>query len=114
MPTTIETQAVEGSTYVITAAFTDEDGSPVTPNAGLVWRLTDEDGTVINSREDVALTPATSVTIVLHGNDLALTGGTAWRIVTIEGTYDSSLGNNLELKDQVRFPLFNLPAVPHS
>ncbi len=69
MPATLTTNAVEKSTYIVTAAFTDEDGDAVTPNAGLVWTLTDMNGVVINSREDVSISPDTSVDIVLSGND---------------------------------------------
>lgn len=115
MPTTITTDyAVEKSTFIITAAFTDSAGSAVTPNVGLNWTLTTPAGTVINSRSAVTITPDTSVDIVLSGLDLAMqTGesGDVRRIVTVQGTYDSTEGSDLPIKDQVTFLLKNLVAV---
>lgn len=106
MPVTITTHAVEESTFVITASFTDEADNPVTPNAGLVWSLTDTEGNVINAREDIGLTEATSVDIVLQGADLALNttkASVVERVLIVEGTYDSTVGNNLPLKEEARF-----------
>ena len=111
MPTKLTTDAIEEGTYVITAAFTDEDGDAVTPNAGLVWSLTDGQGNVINSRENVAITPATSVTIVLTGDDLAIGTNKTHRVLLVEGTYDSTLGSNLPLKDQATFDICDLVKV---
>lgn len=112
MPTELETKAVEKGTYVISASFTDEDGAAVTPNVGLKWTLTDGRGTVINERQDVPLTPATSVDILLQGDDLTLAEGEGnERAVTIEGTYNSSLGSNLPLSDEVRFRIASLTHV---
>lgn len=105
-------RAKEKGTFPIVAAFKDEDGDPVTPNSGLTWTLTDQYGAVINDREDVAITPATSVTVVLQGDDLALPDPNRnIRVLTIEGDYDSSLGSELPLKDQVQFEIENLVAV---
>ena len=112
MPTTLSTSAVEESTYIITFAFTDSEGNAVTPNSGLKWTLTDADGNVVNGRNGVSITPGPSVNVVLQGDDLALEAGTsAVRVVTIEGTYDSSLGTNLPLKDQAKFTIEDLVAV---
>lgn len=112
MPTKLSTRAIEESTYIVTAAFTDEDGSPVTPNAGLTWTLTDGSGTVINSRTAVSITPDTSVDIVLSGNDLALSANKdEERCFLIKGTYNSSTyGNNLPFADECRFTVDNLKA----
>ena len=82
MPTTIATKAVEGSTYVVTAAFTDEDGDTVVP-ATVTWTLTDISGNVVNNREDVALTPAISVDIVMYGDDLKISTYGMERVLTI-------------------------------
>jgi hypothetical protein len=54
------------------------------------------------------LTPAESVTIVLKGDDLALTGGPVRRYVIVRGTFDGVLGNNLPLIDEVSFQIQNL------
>lgn len=113
MPTTLSISANEKSTIVITVACADEDGSAVTP-VSATWTLTDVDGTVINSRSSVSLTPAASMDVVLYGSDLAFqTGesGTVKRVLTIETTYNSDAGSNLPHKDQATFDLEDLAAV---
>jgi hypothetical protein len=107
--------AVEESTYVITLNFTDENGDPVTPTAAN-WTLTDESGAAINSRENVVLSGlAAEMEVVLSGNDLAISSGfsgvSEMRVFTIEATYNSDLGVGLPLKDQLKFPVYNLAAV---
>jgi uncharacterized phiE125 gp8 family phage protein len=99
MPSIITTEALPNDTYVLTIAFTDEAGDAVTPNDPTVWSLTDSEGNTINSRADVAITEASSVDIVLSGDDLAATGvyDDGIRIVTVEGDYDSDAGNGLPL-----------------
>jgi len=105
MPTILTTQALPNNTYVITAAFTDEDGDAVTPESPLTWTMKDFAGTVVNSREDIALTPASSVDIVLSGDDLQALGAddNGIRDVFIEGTYDSDVGAGLSLNNSIRF-----------
>lgn len=112
MPTTLTTRAVEGSTYIVTAAFTDEDDNAVTPNA-LTWTLTDRYGNVVNGQEDEVLTPDTSVDIVLTDDDLQVGDDEKVTLltVTIEGTYNSSYGNNLPIKDSCTFPVDGLAVV---
>jgi len=109
MPSTLTTRAVEGSTYIVTAAFEDEDENAVTPN-DLTWTLTDRHGNVINDREDEVITPDTSVDIVLTGDDLQVGDDERATVltVTIEGTYDSDAGTDLELKDSTTFPIDGL------
>jgi hypothetical protein len=112
MPVELTTHAVEESTYTVTVSFTDDAGVAVTPNAGLTWKLTDGLANVINSRSAVSITPGTSVTIVLTGDDLALTGTLGReRYITIEGTYNSDAGTNLKLKEQIKFIVDDLIAV---
>lgn len=108
MPTVLTTKAIEESSYIITASFTDEDGSAVTPNV-LTWTLTDNQGNVINEREAVSLTPATAVEIVLSGDDLALTtNDSRRRRVVVAGTYDSDAGSDLAIRDEVAFTIQEL------
>jgi len=98
----------------IQVSFTDTDGTPVTPNAGLTWTLTDTSGTVINAREDVAISEDTTVIVVLTADDLAIQGtdGDEKRVITVEGTYNSStLGNNAPIKEQATFMVRDLVAV---
>lgn len=115
MPTTLtgdSNTAVEGSTFVVNIAPTDEDGNAVTPITG-AWTLTEENGDVINGRKDVAIDSlSTSMDIVLSGDDLP--GGNQQErtlVLTFEGTYNSSLGSGLPLNDEVRFTLVSLVGV---
>lgn len=114
MPVILSTpHATEQSTYAVLVSFFDELGAPATPNAGLAWTLTDLRGAVINSRSAVTITPGTTVTIVLHGADLALSDpADNTRLIKVAGTYNSTLGSNLEIKEQVEFVIDNLVAVP--
>ena len=105
MPAVLSLNAVDKSTYIVTAAFTDEDGDPVTPNT-VAWTLKDIDGNTVNSREDVSETPDTSVEIVLSGADLA--PGTSDSIdlfLAVSATYDSPLGSDLPLVEECEFPV---------
>ena len=110
MSVKLTTKANEESTYKITAAFTDAEGTAVTPNT-ITWTLTDEDGTVINSRSNVSATPSTSIDIVLSGDDLALQSGESYevnRIITIKAVYDSSEGSGLPLYEEAKFTITDL------
>lgn len=113
MPTTLTINAAEESTFVVNVAFTDEDSTAVTPTAA-TWTLTDCDGSIINSREDVTVSSLSSaIDIVLSGDDLALQSGSdnGSRILLIEATYDSTLASGLPLKDQAEFFIADLVAV---
>lgn len=119
MPTVIKIDdqyAIEESTGKITIAFTDEDDNAVIPST-ITWTLTDESGTIINEREDIAVAvPASTINIGLSGDDLAFqsgeSGDSVFRIFTIEWTYTSvDLGSDLPGKDSLKFPLVNLVAV---
>jgi len=104
--------AVEKSTYVVTATFKDEDNALVVPDS-IKWTLTDEKGTVINERIDVTVTPpASTINIVLSNLDLAMqteeTESTVNRVITVNAVYDSTLGNDLPLKGEIKFSIDNL------
>lgn len=113
MPTTLTTVAVEQSTYAIQATFADETGSAVVPNAGLTWSLYDEVGAIVNARTGVAVASAATVTILLSGDDLALGNGLRGRRrhVVILGTYNSTLGADLPIVEQVTFTIADLVGV---
>jgi len=115
MPTTIKIDgqyAVENSSYLIRLDAFDELGQEVIPKSG-VWSLTDLDGTVINERDQVVISPlAATMYVLLTGDDLALsagfTGTSEKRAFLFEGSYDSQYGADNPLKDQLVFPVVNL------
>ena len=113
MPITITDTANEKSTFALELAITDENGDPLTPNT-LTWTLTNLAGNVINERAGIEFaTPASTVTVVLTGDDLALPErADPLRVVTLEGTYDSDLGNDLPLKEEVQFTIRILVKAP--
>ena len=96
----------EKSTGVVQADFTDEDGADMVPSS-IVWSLTDASGSVINSRDQVSITPASTIYIVLKNLDLAISanfdGEAEERRVTVEAVYNSTYGNSLPLKDSATF-----------
>ncbi len=114
MPTEIETpKAVEKSTFIVTATFRDENKTLVVPDT-MKWSLTDKDSTIINSRDGIVITSlASSVDIVLFGDDLAILAGKSeeLRFLVLEGTYTSPLGVGLPLNDQLIFTVFNIRKV---
>ena len=111
MPATLAVHAKEKSTYIVTMDFTDEDGSAEIPTT-ITWTLSNIAGTVINSREDIAVAvPAASVDVLLKGDDLQLLTGEVnqgVRVFTVEATYLSLLGADLPLNASVRFIVDNL------
>lgn len=100
----LDSRAVEKSTYAITLTFTDSTEQSVSPDT-LSWSLTDLDGNIINSREDVTVSsPSSTETIVLSGDDLAIPNRSKReRILSAEGTYTSDLGSGLPIKESVKF-----------
>lgn len=113
MSTVLRTKAQEEATFGIPIAFVDDADAAVTPSAA-TWTLTDQNGVVVNSRSAVAISPlSTTATIVLSGQDLALTTsllGTV-RVLLVEFTYTSSLGSGLPGKHQIEFEIENLVGV---
>lgn len=105
------TTAVEKSTYVVDLSFTDEDGTAVVPDT-ITWSIRDNAGNIVNSRDAVSATPASTVTIVLSGDDLAYDAYTKTaRTLTIEATYTSTAGAGLPLKDEHTIPIRGLVGV---
>lgn len=103
----LTTAANEQSVYWITVGFLDEDNNAMAPDVA-TWTLTDLEGHIINTREDVSITtPETSEVIELSGNDLAVDGNDiVERLVTLEGTYTSvNYGASKPFKIQIKFPI---------
>lgn len=109
-----ELKALEGSTYVVIVSFFDEHKSTVTPTA-ITWSLYDDQDTpqVVNSREDVNISVAQFVEIVLSGADVTASPTTgSKRSLVIKATYNSStLGNGLPLNDVYTFDVHEIPGV---
>lgn len=110
MGATILPNAIEESTFVVTAHFTDEDGAQVVPET-IVWSLSNDKGKIINNREDISVTPASTINIVLTGADLAIGNDGQIREVAVEATYNSTRGTGLHLKGRCTFNIENLAAV---
>lgn len=105
--------AVEGSSVFVTAEFTDEDGADVVPGA-VTWTLVDGTGTVINSREDVVVSAAASVSILLEGDDLPWYGSNQNNnysiYIMIEALYASGSETDIPLNQEVEIKVRNLHA----
>ena len=114
MPVTITSETVpELSSVGLAITFRDEESTLIAPDT-LTWTLTNEAGTVINSREDVAVaSPGTTTTIVLSGNDLQILGTSdrGERRLLLEATYTSALGSGLPFNDEVIFFVGKIPAI---
>lgn len=106
----------EESTGTFQVTFRDEQNALTVPT-DVAWTLSDSLGNIINSKKQVPVTPASSVLIVVSGDDLALVDDTdnGERRLLIEWTYDSLSGSGLPGKEEVRFfiaPLVNVPVPP--
>lgn len=109
MPVQLSAKAIEEGTFAITVAFTDEDGEAVAPDV-LTWTLVDLIGNIINSREDVVVAnPESTETIVLTGDDLSVTNRfQRGRVLIVEGTYTSTLGAGLPIRESVSFTIADI------
>ena len=108
MPTELTTNGTEEGTYIITASFTDEDDNAVVPNS-INWSLYDSTGNIVNGRNNVPVpVPASTITIVLQGDDLAIIGTDGRRVLRIDYDYDSAAGSGLPGKKEVEFDVTNL------
>jgi hypothetical protein len=104
----------EGSTLVVEVITKDELDVLIIPTS-MKWSLTDREGNVINSREDVVvLTPSSSIDIVLKGADLELVTTKLLReerFLLVESIYDGLLGSNLPITNEFSFIIKNLRGI---
>jgi len=112
MPVTISEHAREEGTFPLVVTPTYKSGTVTVgfkPGTA-AWTLSDTDGSVINSRSSVSLTPASSMSIVLKGDDLAITGDDRKTVkVLVEGTYNSTtFGNDLPYTEEATIIIDNL------
>ena len=108
--------ARDRGSYIEQVDFTDESGAAVTPISA-TWSLTDGNGAIVNSRQDVTITGlASTVYIALSGDDLAYAPSGSrtdnQRILVVKATYLSSLtGTQLPKNNAVKFNISDLPDV---
>lgn len=110
MPATrITVHAREENTYHISCQFSDENSVTCTAET-LTWTLTDMDGNIINGRDGVAVSPAsTTETITLTPTDTTIVSGqNNQRLFLVEWTYDSDYGTGLTGKKQAIFIIDDL------
>jgi hypothetical protein len=103
----LTTPANEQSIFWITIGFLDEDNNAMSPDVA-TWTLTDLKGNTINAKEDESIvTPETSETVELSGDDLAVDGNDiVQRLLTLEGTYTSvNYGAGKPFKFQIQFSI---------
>jgi hypothetical protein len=111
MPATLKLNAKDGSTYIVSYAFTDENGDGVVPDT-IKWSLYNERDEIVNGREDVVIIPsAPSGYIVLQGDDLLFSNGRK-RTIVMKATYTGRLGFGLPLNDSATFYIDDLPGIP--
>lgn len=107
----INVEPAENGTAIITLTPRDASGTvlPIERLKTPKWQLQKTDGTIVNSRSFAAC-PITALTWVLFGDDLALSGSSdsGIRILGIQATYDSSLGDDLPLNAEGRFTIDRL------
>ena len=88
-------------------SFEDETNTAVIPTSA-DWTLTDDEGTIINSRHAVSIAvPAVTVHITIGGDDTDLLSETdsLIRYLYVRWIYNSSLGAGKEGHSQVRFKI---------
>jgi hypothetical protein len=100
----------EKSSAKVIATFKDvEDDSAIVPLT-VTWTLSDLDGTIINGRQDVVASAASTVEIFLSGDDLQIVDQTnklEQRRLLISATYNNGV-STLPLKDEAIFAVYNL------
>lgn len=111
----LEEKARELGSFAIRANFLNEDGDPAILR-NITWRLTRTSGkatTVVNSRSAVAMDDnQSSIVVALSGNDLRRWyNDSNLRRVTVRGTYDSDIGDDLSYADEVEFEIVPLAGI---
>lgn len=106
--------AFEEGTYGVKFTFKDENGSELdaTDIPTLYWWLSDVSGGIVNGRSQVEVTSITNpYTVVMSGDDLQIINkqeADEKRILTVKGTYNSDLGNDLPFVYSVSFDVRNI------
>ena len=91
---------VERGSAEFVIKFYDTRKKLVEPNDDITWSLYRPDGEIVNSRENIDVTPpAEEISIVLMGDDLP----NGELILLVECTFNSDLGSNLPLRKEREF-----------
>jgi hypothetical protein len=97
--TNITTEVMDGKAKIFALSFADDAGDAVVPDP-LTYTLQNGDGDVVDSRDGVVLTPATSVTVVLSATcNSLLTDASRKRVMIIDWTYTSDAGSGIAAGD---------------
>ena len=101
---TLTTNATNRATYPLQISFTNSNGEATLPTSA-TWDLSDQYGNIINSREDVPISVAETVIIVLTGDDIDIENESV-RYLTVNAEYNSdTYGNFLTSREQAKFEI---------
>lgn len=95
--------AVDQSSYVVQIDLTDETGSAISPLSA-TWTLEDGSENVINSREDVVISPlGSTMYIALSGDDINVADGNTRHLEVTANYISATVGASLPVKSCARF-----------
>jgi hypothetical protein len=84
-------------------------GSTVITPDSVTWSLYDEDGEIVNSREDEDATPGETTYITLSGSDLPATSDDVlYLTLKVVAVIDTDYGNDLPTPEELTFPVLPL------
>lgn len=114
-PIVLDPPARERSTYPIRLTALDEDGQPA-QLTGLSWTLSRLDGSIVGERNAVPIANLAAPVVLLAGADLAVDDAEGddlvTRRVTLVGIYDSDLGTDLPITEELYILIKPLRRVP--
>lgn len=92
----LDTRAVSGGTYSVAIDLLDEDGFDITP-ISVTWSLFDQSGSIINSRENVAVeVPSAHFSLLMSGDDILVgSDEEELRILRVTTRYSNNLATGL-------------------
>ena len=97
--TNITTEVLNGKAKIFTLAFTDDTGTTVVPDSA-TYSLLNGDGDAVDSLSDQALTPATTITVVISGTaNSLLTDTSRKRVFKVDWVYTSDAGSGIKAGD---------------
>jgi len=106
MTQVIRIKPSEGGTAVVSFTLADENGTALffAQLKNPQWQLMNTKGDIINDR-DFASSNMTSLDVVLSGADLLIAkeDDTGERFISFQGSYDSSIGNDLSVTAEASF-----------